>query len=130
MALTIVCVVDRRRNTIARALRNAGNVVIESFTTDQAVALCVSNRIDAVVLDQEFFIEIDGWSVAQSLKLVKPGICVLLVTRATPLRKQLPEGVDAMAAQGDPKQILKTLAELTKAKTHASAAKAARAKTG
>lgn len=127
MALTIVCIVDRRRNAIARALRNAGNVVIESFSTDQAVALCVSNRIEAVVLDQEFFVEIDGWSVAQSLKLVKPGICVLLVTRTTPIGKGLPEGVDAMAAQGNPKQILETLAELTKTKARASAA---RAKTG
>ncbi len=127
MALTIVCVVDRRRNTVARLLRSAGNVVIESFTTDQAVALCVSNRIDAVVLDQEFFVEIDGWSVAQSLKLVKPGVCVLLVTRATPLRKTLPEGVDAMAAHGNATQILETLRHLTKTKARASAA---RAKTG
>ena len=113
MALTVVCVVDRRRNAIARALRSAGNIVIESFTTDQAVALCVSNRIDAVVLDQEFFVEVDGWSVAQSLKLVKPGVCVLLVARATPLRKALPQGVDAMVAQGDPDRILLALAEIT-----------------
>ncbi len=124
MALTVVCVVDRRRNAVARALRNAGNVVIESFSTDQAVALCVSNRIDAVILDQEFFVEIDGWSVAQSLKLVKPGIGVLLVTRATPFRKELPESVDAMVEQGDPNQILLTLEDMTKAKSSAAALKA------
>ena len=101
MALTIVCVVDRRRNSLSRTLRNDGNTVIESFTTDQAVALCVSNRIDAVVLDQEFFVEVDGWSVAQSLKLVKPSICVLLVTRARALHDRLPAGVDAMVARRD-----------------------------
>lgn len=109
MPLTVVCIVDRRRNSIARVLRNAGHVVIESFTTDQAVALCVSNRIDAAVLDQEFFVEVDGWSVAQSLKLVKPGICIVLVTRAMPLRKGPPQGVDAMVRQGDTDAILRTL---------------------
>ena len=113
MSLTVVCVVDRRRNSIARALRNAGNTVIESFTTDQAVAMCVSNKIDVAILDQGFFVEVDGWSVAQSLKMVKPGICIVLVTRATPLRKGLPDGVDAMVSQGDTDRILRTLDRLT-----------------
>src|ERR1051325_9962131 len=112
MALTIVCVVDRRRNSLSRTLRNDGNTVIESVTTDQAVALCVSNRIDAVVLDQEFFVEIDGWSVAQSLKLVKPSICVLLVTRARALHDKLPKGVDAMVAHREIKNILKTVKKM------------------
>ena len=112
MALTIVCVVDRRRNSLCRTLREDGNTVIESFTTDQAVALCVSNRIDAVILDQEFFVEVDGWSVAQSLKLVKPSICVLLVTRAKALQDRLPTGVDAMVARRDAQHVLKALYDL------------------
>ncbi len=95
-ALTIVCVVDRRRNLLARALRRAGHIVIESFTTDQAVAVCVNNRIDVAVLDQDLFVETDGWSVAQSLKLVRPSVCVLLVTRVSRLHDELPRGVDAI----------------------------------
>ena len=113
MALTLVCVVDRRRNSLCRWLRKSGNTVIETFTTDQAVAMCVSNRIDAVVLDQEFFIEVDGWSVAQSLKLVKPTMCVVLVTRAKQLYKGLPNGVDALVSNRDGDAILRTLQELT-----------------
>ena len=88
--------------------------------------MCVSNSIDAVVLDQEFFIEVDGWSVAQSLKLVKPGMCVLLVTRANPVGKTgLPKGVDAMVSQRDGEAILKALRQLT-----GTRAAAAKAKTG
>ncbi len=113
MALTLICVVDRRRNSLCRALRNAGNNVIETFTTDQAVAVCVSNKIDAVVLDQEFFVEVDGWSVAQSLKMVKPSICVILVTRAQSLHKSLPQGVDAMLSSRDSEAILQTLRRLS-----------------
>ncbi len=111
---------------MCRVLRNAGNNVIETFTTDQAVAMCVSNRIDAVVLDQEFFVEVDGWSVAQSLKMVKPGICVLLVTRAKPIYKGLPKGVDAMVSNGDGEALLRALEQITAHKRPA----AAKAKTG
>src|SRR5690242_12661249 len=93
MALTVVCLVDRRRNTLSRGMRKAGFTVVEAFTTDQAVAVCVSRQIDAVVLDQEFFVEVDGWSVAQSIKLVKPSICVVLAARAKLLGKRLPKGV-------------------------------------
>ncbi len=121
----MVCVVDRRRNSVCRALRNAGNNVIETFTTDQAVAVCVSNRIDAVVLDQEFFVEVDGWSVAQSLKMVKPSICVLLVTRAKPIHKGLPKGVDAIVSTRDTEAILQTVRGLT-----GKRALVAKAKTG
>lgn len=87
--------------------------MIETFTTDQAVALCVSNKIDAVVLDQEFFVETDGWSIAQSIKLVKPRICVVLATRARALNDRLPKGVDAMVTHNDTKAILDTLYEIT-----------------
>ena len=122
MALTLVCVVDRRRNSLCRALRDAGNTVIETFTTDQAVAMCVSNRIDAVVLDQEFFVEVDGWSVAQSLKLVKPSICVLLIARAKPLK--LPKGVDAMVWNRDSEGVLRALDQLTVGRRPMAVAKA------
>lgn len=109
VALTVICVIDRRRNTLSRAMRHAGITVIETFTTDQAVALCVSNKIDAVILDQEFFVETDGWSVAQSIKLVKPTICVLLATRARALNDRLPKGVDAMVPHHETQAVLETL---------------------
>ncbi|MGH9644132.1 MAG: hypothetical protein ACRD3Q_17135 [Terriglobales bacterium] len=112
MALTVVCLVDRRRNTLARGLRKAGIIVIETFTTDQAVAVCVSNHIDAIVLDQEFFIEVDGWSVAQSIKLVRPSACVLLATRARVLAERPPKGVDTVLPSDNIPAIIKRVKTL------------------
>lgn len=115
MSLTVVCLVDRRRNVLCRGLASAGITVVESFTTDQAVAVCVSKHVDAVVLDQEFFVEVDGWSVAQSIKLVKPTICVLLATRAQFLSSRVPRGVDAVHASSDTKGIIAELHKMTNA---------------
>ena len=122
MDLTVVCLVDRRRNTIFRGLRKAGITVIETFTTDQAVAVCVSNRVDAVVLDQEFFVEVDGWSVAQSIKLVKPSTCVVLATRANFLTHRRPSGVDAVLRSTDVPAILEWLAQLSQRSREAHSA--------
>ncbi|HEU5450801.1 MAG TPA: hypothetical protein VFU76_02390 [Terriglobales bacterium] len=109
---TILCVVDRRRNPVARTLQHAGFTVIETFTTDLAVALCVSNQIDCVVLDQEFFVETDGWSVAQSLKMVRPSMCVLLVSRAARLNDKLPNAVDAIVSTRQPQDVVDTIRRL------------------
>jgi len=111
-APTVVCLVDRRRNPLSRVIRNAGFTVIDSFTPDQVVAVCVNNRIDCVVLDQDFFVEVDGWSVAQSLKLVRRSLCVLLVSRATRLHDRLPKDVDAMVSQDQPQQVINMLRQL------------------
>lgn len=85
---------------------------MESYTTDRAVAICVNNTIDAAVLDQECFVETDGWSVAQSLKAVKPNLCIVLVSSARILHKKLPEGVDAMIDAGNPDALLTVLRRL------------------
>ena len=110
--ITIVCLVDRRRNPLSRVMRHAGFTVIDSFSADQVVAICVNNDIDAVVLDQEFFVETEGWSVAQSLKLTRPKLCVLLVSRAVSLRAHPPKGVDAIVPQDKPKQALAVLRKM------------------
>lgn len=113
MASTVVCLVDRRRNTLSRRLAATGITVIESFTTDQVVAVCVSKHIDAVILDQESFVEVDGWSVAQSIKMVKPSICVLLATRAHLLSSRIPKGVDAVRPSSDTEGIISELHRMT-----------------
>jgi hypothetical protein len=107
--ITVVCLVDRRRGALSRLLRHAGFTVIESFTADQVVAICVNNRIDAVLLDQDLFVETEGWSVAQSVKLVRPRLFVLLVSRASRLHDKLPEGVDAVVPQDAPKEAVAAL---------------------
>lgn len=52
--------------------------VLSASTPEQAVAVCVSNHIAAVVLDSEFSTE-TGWSAAQSLKMVNPNLSVMLL---------------------------------------------------
>jgi DNA-binding response OmpR family regulator len=93
-------------------MRHAGFTVIDSFTADQVVAICVNNSIDAVVLDQDLFVETEGWSVAQSLKLVRPKLCVLLVSRATRLHDRLPKGVDAVVPQEKPQLAVAALRKM------------------
>src|SRR5690242_7572480 len=76
---TVLLLTDRRKSVLRQHLTNAGYLVAETFTPDQAVAICVNSPVDVVVLGQSFFVETDGWSVAQSLKAVKANVCVLLV---------------------------------------------------
>jgi len=83
-----------------------------TFTPDHAVAICVNNRVDAVVLDQSHFIETEGWSVAQSIKLIRHTICIILVVRGKLLAKHLPQGVDAMVDDHDQEGLIEQLEHL------------------
>jgi len=93
---TVLLLTDRRKSVLKRHLTNAGYLVAETFTPDQAVAICVNSPVDAVVLDQSFFVETEGWSVAQSLKAVKANVCVILVISVEKFNEEVPQGVDAM----------------------------------
>src|SRR5215469_2039662 len=109
---TILLLADRRRSHTDKALRAAGYRVMLSFTPDHAVAVCVSNQVDAVVVDQEHFVVTQNWSVAQSLKMIKPRICVVLMVRGEIVREEVPAGVDAIIAVGDTQALLSRLKEL------------------
>ena len=109
---TVLLLIERRGSALRRVLTEAGYRVLESFTTDHAVAICVNNTIDAVILDQDCFVETDGWSVAQSIKAAKPNLCVLLVSRAKRLSKRMPRGVDAITPAENPQTLLAVLARL------------------
>lgn len=80
-----------------------------TYTPDHAVAICVNNKVDAVVLDQSHFVETEGWSVAQSIKLIRRTICVILVVRGKLVAKHLPEGVDAIVGDQDQEGLLEQL---------------------
>ena len=110
---TVLLLADRRSSALKKALRKAGFQVLEIFTTDHAVAVCVNNRIDAVVLDQNWFVESEGWSVAQSIKAVKPNVSVLLILATRKISAKLPPGVDAMIAAGNPAAVVAQLKQLT-----------------
>ena len=102
----MLLLVDRRSSALKRYLAQAGYDVVESFTTDRAVAICVNNEIDVAVLDQACFVETDGWSVAQSLKVVKPNLCIVLVSSAKKLKGSLPQGVNALVNAANPEKVV------------------------
>jgi response regulator RpfG family c-di-GMP phosphodiesterase len=110
--LTVLLLVDRRTSVLKRHLVRGGYNVVESYTTDRAVAICVNNNIDAAVLDQACFVETDGWSVAQSLKAVQAHLCVILVCEAKTAKEEMPEGVDAMVSGDKPEAVLAELDRL------------------
>lgn len=97
----VVCLSDRRRSPLAALLRRDGHHVYSTYTADHAVCLCVQHYVDAVVLDQDLFVETDGWSIAQSIKGVRPTVRVILVTDAAMLSKNHPKGIDAVVNRND-----------------------------
>lgn len=106
---TVVLLADRRHSQTARTLKGSGYRLVTTFTPDHAVAICVNNPVDAVILDQEHFIQTEGWSVAQSLKLIRRNLCVILVVRGEIVGSDLPSGVDAIVPDNDSQALLAAL---------------------
>ena len=111
-ARCVLLLADRRQSQTAAMLRNSGCRLMMTFTPDHAVALCVNNDIDAVVLDQEHFVVTENWSVAQSIKMIKPRICVILIVHGKIVSEELPEGIDSIVNHGDIDSLVKTLKNL------------------
>jgi hypothetical protein len=70
--------------------------------------------VDVVILDQEHFIQTEGWSVAQSLKLIRRNLGVILVVRGKIVGSDLPNGVDAVVPDHDAQALLATLKQMLK----------------
>ena len=83
-----------RLTAICSALSHREYEVLGAATPEQAVAVCVSNNLAAVVLGSEFSTEA-GWSAAQTFKMVKPQLPVVLLGHNH--LQALPHGVDAVA---------------------------------
>ncbi|HEY1527470.1 MAG TPA: response regulator [Candidatus Angelobacter sp.] len=79
--------------TICSAISSREYEIVSASTPEQAVAVCVSNHVAAVVLDSEFVT--DGWSAAKTLKMVNPHLPVVLLGWHN--EKDTPLGVDAIA---------------------------------
>lgn len=92
--------------SILSEIKAAGIDVTLALTPDSAVALCLGTHFAAVVLDA-CLIRNDDWTVARSLKLIKPALpIVLLDSRAQDRRENLPPDVDVLANSGKPSQVL------------------------
>jgi DNA-binding response OmpR family regulator len=92
----ILCVSrsSSKLEAICVALPRKEYEVVSATTPEQAVAVCVSNNLAAVVLDSEFSTE-TGWSAARTFKLVRPHLLVVLLGHDH--QQQPPQGVDAVA---------------------------------
>lgn len=94
------------------AISVSGYQVLLAFTADQGVAACMSSHIAAVVLDAAFMREAD-WTVAKSLKLIRPSLPILLLDgRDAARRDGLPEWIDAVASKESHEDVLARLKEL------------------
>jgi len=111
---TVLLLADRRSSQTAKLLKAAGYRVMTTFTPDHAVAICVNNAVDAVILDQQHFIETEGWSVAKSLKMIRGNVCIILVVRGKIIRHNPPEGVDAVVPERDSAALIASLKHLLK----------------
>ncbi|HET9836909.1 MAG TPA: hypothetical protein VFR84_01660 [Candidatus Angelobacter sp.] len=109
---TVLLLADRRSSQTARLLKASGYRVMTTFTPDHAVAICVNNPVDAVILDQPHFIETEGWSVAKSLKMIRNSVCVILVVRGRMIGRNAPAGVDAVVAENETQSLLNSLKTL------------------
>lgn len=105
----IVYVGDMRDSPVF-SLQREGYKIELIQTLDHAVAYIASNPVDIVILDQELFIEVDGWSPAQSLKLMRPNVCVIVLSTATPFGMMMPKGVDAFVHRRDVHGLVATVA--------------------
>jgi DNA-binding response OmpR family regulator len=72
--------------------------VIPASSPEEAVAFCAANEVTAIVLDSEFITE-DGWTIAQSFRMVKPRLPIVLVKSGAD--RQVPPQVDAIASSVD-----------------------------
>jgi len=103
----ILLIVGGRYEGLEHALRKRGYTVVAPSTPDQAVALCLHNQIAATLIDRESLAQDDGWSLAQSLKMVAPQTPVLLlVKQRTPKSGGIPVGIDWMVSDNEPAQVL------------------------
>ncbi|PYP87467.1 MAG: hypothetical protein DMG65_16960 [Candidatus Angelobacter sp. Gp1-AA117] len=108
----VLLLADRRQSQTSKVLKDAGFRLMTTFTPDHAVAICVNNNVHAVVLDQENFVVTENWSVAQSLKMIKADICVILVVRGKIVSGDLPAGIDAVVPEKDGQALVRILKKI------------------
>ena len=90
-------------------LRENGYRLVVPATADQAVAICLHNRVQAVLMDSESLEEREDWSLAQSVRAVSPDTPVLLMVHDLADYSNVPESVDCVVTDADPQQILNEL---------------------
>ena len=98
-----------RYEALERILHAKGYTVVVPPTPDGGVAVCLHNRIAAVLIDEDTATDVEDWSVARSLKAVSPSTPVLLLVHDPDRYRDLPPGVDCVVSASEPTQVLNAL---------------------
>jgi len=108
--ILILLLLDTHSPHLQRVLQLRGYKVCTANSPDHAVAICAANKIAAVVLDQCLMAEIEGWSLAKSLKMVCSGIAVVLLCHGPmPEKVELPSHVDCVVSDTDMQTVFEAL---------------------
>ena len=106
----VLLLLDTYSSYLEHLLRLRGYEVCRTDTPEHAVAVCCGNDVKVVVLDERFLGESDGWSLAQSLRMVRSGIAVILLHHGPlPEVLQNPETIDRVVSDTDVQGILQAV---------------------
>ena len=95
--------------------------VLSAATRDNGVAICVAEVIAVAVLDGES-IRGEECSVAQSLKMVRPNLPIILLEERARKPDNLPDGIDAVVPLGATETLLRKIEELLNRRDQSSKA--------
>ena len=93
-----------------QTLGRSGLHVLSAATRDRGVAVCVAETVAVAVLDGESIRGEEG-SVAQSLKMVRPNLSIILLDERK-RRSNIPKGIDVVVPVGDTEMLLRKIEEL------------------
>jgi DNA-binding NtrC family response regulator len=104
---------SEHRSELERVLREHGYTVVVPAAADQAVALSLHNKFHAALIDEVTLTQAEDWSLAQSLKMVRPQVPVLLLVKASDTKQQpMLEGVDCVVSEAaDPLEVIDALTQ-------------------
>jgi len=107
----ILLFLREHRAELERVLREHDYTVVVPTAADQAVALCLHNKFHAALIDEVTLTQTEDWSLAQSLKMVRPHVPVLLLVKASDSKQQpMLEGIDCVVSEAaDPIEVIDAL---------------------
>ena len=114
--ITVLCLqeTDRRHDGLRSVLTSHGYKVLCVSAADHGVAFMMNNHVDAIVLDGQAMPGSD-FSVAQTFKMLKPSVLILLLEADCKRWKNvpLPAGIDAVCGR-TPEECVPSLQRLLK----------------
>jgi CheY-like chemotaxis protein len=83
-----------------RLLRDQGYELTTATSGSEALEVCISRPVDAVVLEHDLSF-VDGASVADTIKQVRPDMPIILIAEHTELPASALKSIDALVAKSD-----------------------------